>query len=148
MFCCKLLYVNSSFAITLVGKRELVALLSLSSWCLVIVVRLFLVVPWVCLQLKFPDYTHLLFFQYPIAKNAFMVQTCHNYTFISLLLQVFDGETELGRFCGTMDPGTLYSSGGDMTVLFGSDATEQLEGFRIYYFQFKGNIPVITFLNF
>ena len=38
MFCCTLLYVPSSFAIILVGKRELVALLSLSSWCLVIVV--------------------------------------------------------------------------------------------------------------
>ena len=30
-FCCTLLYVPSSFAITLMGKRELVALLSLSS---------------------------------------------------------------------------------------------------------------------
>ena len=38
MFCCTLLYVHSSFAIILVGKRQLVALLSLSSWCLVIVV--------------------------------------------------------------------------------------------------------------
>ena len=28
------------------GKRELVALLSLSSWCLVMVVWLFLAVPW------------------------------------------------------------------------------------------------------
>ena len=28
MFCCTLLYVLSSFAITLMGKRELVALLS------------------------------------------------------------------------------------------------------------------------
>ena len=50
MFCCALLYVHSSFAIILMGKRELVALLSLSSWCLVIVVWLFLAVPWVCLQ--------------------------------------------------------------------------------------------------
>ena len=32
------------------GKRELVALLSLSSWCLVMVVRFFLPVTWVCLQ--------------------------------------------------------------------------------------------------
>ena len=40
MFCCTLLYVPSSFAIILVGKRELIALLSLSSWCLVIVVWL------------------------------------------------------------------------------------------------------------
>ena len=47
------------------GKRELVALLSLSSWCLVIVEWLFLGVPWVCLQfviVVFPDHTHLLFF--------------------------------------------------------------------------------------
>ena len=45
------------------GKRELVALLSLSSWCLVIEVWLFLVVPCVCLQfvtVVFPDHTHLL----------------------------------------------------------------------------------------
>ena len=48
-------------------KRELVALLSLSSWCLVIVVWLFLAVPWVCLQfviVVFPDHTHLLFYIY------------------------------------------------------------------------------------
>ena len=40
---------------------SLVALLSLSSWCLVIVVLLFLVVPWACLQfviVVFPDHTH------------------------------------------------------------------------------------------
>ena len=64
MFCCTLLYVPSSFAIILMGKRELVALLSLSSWCLVIVVGLFLAVPWVCLQfviVVFPDHTHSLF---------------------------------------------------------------------------------------
>ena len=30
MFCCTLLYVHSSFAISLMGKRELVALLILS----------------------------------------------------------------------------------------------------------------------
>ena len=45
MFCCTLLYVHSGFAIILMGKRELVALFSLSFWCLVIVVRLFLEVP-------------------------------------------------------------------------------------------------------
>ena len=50
MFCYVLLYIHSSFAIILMGKRELVALLSLSSCCLVIVVWLFLVVPQVCLQ--------------------------------------------------------------------------------------------------
>ena len=45
MFCCTLLYVHSRFVIILMGKRELDALLSLSSWCLVIVVWLFLAVP-------------------------------------------------------------------------------------------------------
>ena len=62
--CCKLLYVHSSFAIILMGKRELVALLSLSSWCFVMVMWLFLAVPWVCQRfviVLFPDHTHLLF---------------------------------------------------------------------------------------
>ena len=47
------------------GKRELVALLFLSSWCLVMVERLFLAVPLGCLRfviVVFPDHTHLLFF--------------------------------------------------------------------------------------
>ena len=60
MFCCTLLYVHSRFAIILMGKKELLALLGLSSWCLVIVVWLFLVVPLVCLRfviLVFPDHT-------------------------------------------------------------------------------------------
>ena len=63
MFGCTLLYVPSSFAIILMSKRELVALLTLSSLCLVIVLWLFLVVPWVCLQfviVVFSDF-HLLF---------------------------------------------------------------------------------------
>ena len=63
MFCCTLLYVHFSFAIILMGKRELVALLSLSSWCLVIAVWLFLAVPRVCLQfviVVFHDYTNSL----------------------------------------------------------------------------------------
>ena len=64
MFCGTFLYIPSSFAIILMGKRELVALLSLSFWCLVIVVWLFLAVPWVSLRIvivEFPDQTHLLF---------------------------------------------------------------------------------------
>ena len=64
MYCCKLLYVHSSIAIILMGKRELIALLNLSSWCLVMVERLFLTVPRGCLQfviVVFPDHTHLLF---------------------------------------------------------------------------------------
>ena len=64
MFCCTLLNVHSSFAIILMRKRQLVALFSLSSWCHVIVVWLFLTVPRVCLQfviVVFPDHTHLVF---------------------------------------------------------------------------------------
>ena len=49
---------------------ELVALLSLSSWCLVIVVWLFLVVPWVCLRFVFVVFPHtnLLFFSGSVGK--------------------------------------------------------------------------------
>ena len=64
MFCCTLLYVHSSIAIILIGKRELVALLNLSSWCLVMVEWLFLAVPWGCLRfviVVFPDHTRVLF---------------------------------------------------------------------------------------
>ena len=65
MFCCTLLYVHSSFAIILMGKRELVALISLSSWCVscdccVALPR----VAWVCLQfviVAFPAHSNLLF---------------------------------------------------------------------------------------
>ena len=74
MFCCTLLYVHSSIAIILMGTRELVALLDLSSWCLVVVGWLFLAVPWGCLQfviLVLPDNTHLLFLSYASQH------TCH-----------------------------------------------------------------------
>ena len=67
MFCCTLLYVYSSIAIILMGKRELVALLGLSSWCLVMVERLFLAVLWgrlLFVIVVFPDHTHLLFLEY------------------------------------------------------------------------------------
>ena len=64
MFCCTLLYVHFSIAIILMGKREPVALLKLSSRCLLMVERLFLVVPRDCIRfviVAFPDHTHLLF---------------------------------------------------------------------------------------
>ena len=64
MFCYTLLYVHISIAIILMGKRELVVLLNLSSWCLVMVEWLFLAVPWLCLRfviVVFPDQTHLQF---------------------------------------------------------------------------------------
>ena len=71
MFCCTLLYVHSSITIILMGKRELIALLNLSSWCLVMVEWLFLAVPQGCLRfviVVFPDHSHLLFF---IQENKF-----------------------------------------------------------------------------
>ena len=64
MFCCTLLCVRSSIAIILMGKRELVALLNLSPWCLVMVERLFLAVPQGCLRfviVVFPDHIHSQF---------------------------------------------------------------------------------------
>ena len=65
MFCCMLLYVHSSIAIILMGKRELVVLLNLSFWCLEMVEWLFLAMPWGCLRfviVVFPDHTRLLFY--------------------------------------------------------------------------------------
>ena len=57
---------------------ELVALLGLSSWCLVMVGRLFLAMPQGCLRfviVVFPDHTHLLFFicwcRVSVATNGF-----------------------------------------------------------------------------
>ena len=76
MFCCTLLYVHFSIAVILMGKRELIALLGLSSWCLVVVERLFLAVPWGCLQfviVVFPDHTHLLFLGCLSVTNYFQV---------------------------------------------------------------------------
>ena len=64
MFCCTLLYVHSSIATISMGKKELVALLNLSSWGLVMVEWLFLAVRWGCLRfviVVFHDHTHLLF---------------------------------------------------------------------------------------
>ena len=64
MFCCTLLYVHSSIAVILMRKRELVAFLGLSSWCLMMVERLFLALSWGCLWfviVVFPDHTHYQF---------------------------------------------------------------------------------------
>ena len=73
MFWCTLLYVHSSIAIILMEKRELIALLNLTSWCLVMVEWLFLAVPRGCLQfviVVFPDHTHLLFLMCNEALNG------------------------------------------------------------------------------
>ena len=72
MFCSTLLYVRSSIAIILIGKRELVALLNLSSWCLVMVEWLLLAVPRGCLRFViviFPDHTHLLFLNLSVINS-------------------------------------------------------------------------------
>ena len=72
MVRCTFLYVPSSLAIILMGRRELVALLSLSSWCFVIVVWLFLGALWVGLHfviVVFSDHTHLLFLMVWDAKQ-------------------------------------------------------------------------------
>ena len=68
MFCCALFCVLSIFAIILIGKKAPIALLCSSSWCLVIIIvlLLFLVVPWVglqCVIVAFTDHTHLLFYR-------------------------------------------------------------------------------------
>ena len=85
MFYCTLLYVHSSIAIILIGKRELVALLGLSSWCLVMVGRLFLAVPRGCLRfviVVFPDYTIFAPFKclhYRIFKTSHCFESYLNY---------------------------------------------------------------------
>ena len=79
MFFCMLLYVHSSIAIILMGKRELIALLNLSSWYLLMVERLILAVPRGCLQfviVVFPDHTHLLFFMGNLSKSKIKLYVC------------------------------------------------------------------------
>ena len=56
------------------GKRELVALLDLSSWCLVTVEWLFLTVSWGFLLfviVVFPDHTHKLLQPNQKQKNSY-----------------------------------------------------------------------------
>ena len=55
------MFILYSIAIILMGKRELIALLNMSSWCVVMVERLFLAVSRGSLQfviVVFPDHTH------------------------------------------------------------------------------------------
>ena len=93
MFCCISLYVHSSIAIILMGKRELIALLNLSSWCLMMVEQLFLAVPRGCLQfviVVFPDRTHLLFSirkgpKYSITKQGPNTNTQNMYALNGLI---------------------------------------------------------------
>ena len=87
MFCYALLCVHPSFAIISMGKRELAALLCLSSWCLVIDVWLFLTIPWVYLQFVievFPDHTHLAMCQWSWFMESILVNIR-----VSLLRETF-----------------------------------------------------------
>ena len=92
MFCCTLLYVHSSIAIILMGKRELIALLNLSSWCLVMVERLFLAVQRGCLQfviVVFPDHTHLLILaENDINLTALINCKINNLVFVGMKIPV------------------------------------------------------------
>ena len=69
------------------GKRELIALLNLSSWCHVMVERLFLAVPQGCLQfviVVFPDHTHYFLFCKPIFVLLFAWPLKTGFTVLNL----------------------------------------------------------------
>ena len=92
MFCCTLLYIHSSIAIILMGNNELVALLNLSSWCLLMVERLFLTVPWGCLRfviVVFPDHTHLLFLERSVKYLTRDLNHFHGSNLIKQFLVVY-----------------------------------------------------------
>ena len=91
MFCCTLLCVHSSFAIILMEKRELVDLLSLYSWCLVVVVWLFIAVPWVCLRfvnVVFPDRTHLLFYILFVLHKSLKCSAAPQSSYVHLIIKI------------------------------------------------------------
>ena len=94
--CSVLFYVilfHSSIAIILMGKRELVALLNLSSWCLVMVMRLFLALPRGCLRfviVVFPDHTHLrLFLALPRGCLRFVIVVFPDHTHLLFLANYY-----------------------------------------------------------
>ena len=138
MFCCTLLYVHSSIAIILMGKRELVALLNLSSWCLVMVEQLFLSVPRGCLRfviVVFPDHTHLLFLKTLVYKFKRIVG---NPNFSDQFKKIIKRYTKVGynldvmchvSACLALNPITVYSYGflfNCMTVGQASDSMTAL----------------------
>ena len=105
MFCCMLLYVHSSIAIILMGKRELVALLNLSSWCLVMV----LAVPLGCLPFVIvvsPDHTHLLFLG-------------HFGGFKILNFNIFEGFQKKEYYLGVKILGIFWGSSQNWTIFRG-----------------------------
>ena len=100
MFCCTLLYIHSSIAIILMGKRELIALLNLSSWCLVMVERLFLAMPRGCLQfviVVFPDHTHLLFFMVQLTEKSCEIYCLTIYAYFMTRMQVMNHKLHISE---------------------------------------------------
>ena len=72
-----MMFIMAFFVIISMGKRELVAFLCLSSWCIEIAVWLFLTMPRVCLQfviVVFPDHTHVLFFVVAATELVIMLE--------------------------------------------------------------------------
>ena len=64
MFCCAYFCIHSGLTIISIGEENAGCFAFLSSWCLVVVVWVFLAMPWGCLRfviVVFPDHTHLLF---------------------------------------------------------------------------------------
>ena len=109
MFCYAILCVYSSFAIILMGKRELVALLCLSSWCLAVIVWLFLTMPRACQQfviLVFPDHTHLLFLivKYNICLKTLLQQDISELLFYDDLVYKFKRMVGKPNFCDQLKP--------------------------------------------
>ena len=78
------------------GKRELVALLSLSSCCLVMIVWLFLAVSWVCLQFViviFPDHTRFLFLQHVL--NLLYIRSLKNDMVLNTKVMLITGLVQI-----------------------------------------------------
>ena len=74
---CYFMSILVLLAIILMGKRELVALLYLSPWCLVMVELLFLAVPRLCLRfviVVFPDHTHFLFLKEKLTEKGIFLK--------------------------------------------------------------------------
>ena len=90
----------------MIGKKELVALLDLSSWCLVMVGWLFLTLPWGCLLfviVVFPDHTHLLFFHL-ISSCSYCCYLCH----VSLLSKSLQSYFRLFHHVPSVVIGAMY----------------------------------------
>ena len=124
MFCCALLCVLSGFAVILVRRGWLVALLCLSFWCLVavVVLWLFLKVPWgglQCVSEVFPNHTHLLFIynslQLPCCRSQ-LLRCCGRVSVYTSNLSVIPRWSILDFFISTAIPPPLITTCTGYTV--------------------------------